>query len=63
MTQTITRWADRLLGRLLTQADAGACAPNYNQFCGCTGGSCHVSFEKRYNCAGVCTKTQNPCCF
>jgi len=59
MTQPIARWADRLLGRLLTQTDAGACAPNYNQFCGCTSG--FVRFEKRYNCLGVCTKTQNPC--
>ena len=63
MSARITRFADRVLGRLLTQVDAGACVPNYNQYCGCTGGSCSVSREKRINCFGVCTQTQNPCCF
>ena len=57
MTTLLANMGDRMLGLLLGERTAGACTANYQKGCGCTSDG----RWKRYDCAGVCRRTQFAC--
>jgi hypothetical protein len=65
MTATLRRAGDRVLGKFMPSADAGACVPDHGDLC--TSCTCRVEsgrvvcYRNRVSCYGQCARSSGYC--